>query len=355
MSAFFPKGPPVGVPGMLMFHPRAPKAGASRWSSLPIVIDLFCLMVASARMMFAESFVWLAEPARSFAPHLDGAYFSSIGLSDTGPFSVCATAKPASAATATSNTTRTTLTTRACLIGRLLWVETVWSESRLLRLSIAERAIALGRCRIASRHRPVAATARRAHQHDVAALEHVLAAVVDRDAVDLHVTEAAVAAARESWRGELRALGHERGDDWHVRLALEHDVLSEPAAKPAGAARARGQPLLAEEERAVALGHLDRRRRDVARPGEHVLAVLAGRRAHAAVEEENVGVGAAIGAESCLLHGPEGRAGACHHAIRDHLMERAEEQHGHVVPGDGTAHDGRREARIEERALGRGD
>src|SRR5262249_13756327 len=76
-------------------------------------------MVASARMMFAEFFVWLAEPARSLAPHLDGAHFSSMGLSDTGPFKVCATAKPVSAATPTSNATRTALPARACLIGRL--------------------------------------------------------------------------------------------------------------------------------------------------------------------------------------------------------------------------------------------
>jgi hypothetical protein len=45
-------------------------------------------MVASARAMFAELLVWLAEPARSCAPHLDGAHFSSRGLSETGHFNV---------------------------------------------------------------------------------------------------------------------------------------------------------------------------------------------------------------------------------------------------------------------------
>jgi len=86
--------------------------------------------------------------------------------------------------------------------------------------------------------RAVAAAARCPHQDDVAAVENVLAAVVDRDAVDLHVTEPPVVAAREARRPKLRALGHERRDDRRVRLALEADVLAEPAAEAAGAARA---------------------------------------------------------------------------------------------------------------------
>src|SRR5437773_1568787 len=60
-----------------------------------MVIDLFCLIVASARAMFAELLVWFADPARSLAPHLDGAHFSSSGLSETGPFSVWASELPA--------------------------------------------------------------------------------------------------------------------------------------------------------------------------------------------------------------------------------------------------------------------
>src|SRR2546428_4240014 len=70
-------------------------------------------MVASARAMFAAFFVWLAEPARSFAPHLDGAHFSSRGLSETGPFNVCATAR---AANASRSTVRTALPMIECLI-----------------------------------------------------------------------------------------------------------------------------------------------------------------------------------------------------------------------------------------------
>src|SRR5437667_10633693 len=70
-------------------------------------------MVASARAMFAAFFVWLAEPARSFAPHLDGAHCSSRGLSETGPFNVCATAR---AANASRSTVRTALPIIECLI-----------------------------------------------------------------------------------------------------------------------------------------------------------------------------------------------------------------------------------------------
>src|SRR6185436_2245083 len=146
--------------------------------------------------------------------------------------------------------------------------------------SVAERSIALGHGRITLGRRAVAAAARRAHQDDVTALEHVLLAVVDRDAIDLHVAEPAGLAAGEAGRLELRALGHERGEDRRVGFALEADVLPEAAAEAPGAARARTQTLLVEEERAVALGHLDRRGRDVAGPGEDALPVLRGRRAH---------------------------------------------------------------------------
>src|SRR5215470_5578358 len=57
-----------------------------------MVMALFCFTVARARAMFAELLVWFAEPARSCAPHFDGAHFSSMGLSDTGPFKVWAEA-----------------------------------------------------------------------------------------------------------------------------------------------------------------------------------------------------------------------------------------------------------------------
>src|SRR5215510_9996553 len=57
-----------------------------------MVMALFCLIVARAFTMFAELLVWFAEPARSCAPHFDGAHFSSMGLSDTDPFRVWAEA-----------------------------------------------------------------------------------------------------------------------------------------------------------------------------------------------------------------------------------------------------------------------
>src|SRR5262249_29233379 len=60
-----------------------------------MVMALFCFTVARARAMFAELLVWFAEPARSCAPHFDGAHFSSMGLSDTGPFKVWAEAAAA--------------------------------------------------------------------------------------------------------------------------------------------------------------------------------------------------------------------------------------------------------------------
>src|SRR5206468_5812357 len=118
--------------------------------------------------------------------------------------------------------------------------------------SVAERPIALGHGRIALRRRAVAAAARRAHQNDVAALEHVLPAVVDRDAVDLYVAEPAVLAAREAGRLELRALGHERREDRRVRLALEADVLPGLASAPRiHASTRRGARICASRGRAA--------------------------------------------------------------------------------------------------------
>src|SRR5262249_40405068 len=154
----------------------------------------------------------------------------SIGLSETGPFNVCATA---SAASPTRHTVRAALPR----MERFMDSSCVWLRTS----SVAERSISLSHGRIALRRRAVAAAARRAHQDDIAALEHVLLAVVDRDAVDLHVAEPTGLAAREAGRLELRPLGHERREDRRVRLALEADVLPEAAAEAPGAARARAQ------------------------------------------------------------------------------------------------------------------
>src|SRR5215813_11086611 len=64
-------------------------------------MDLYCLTVASARLMLFEFLVWLALPALSSTPHLDGHHFSVNGASLTGPLSACARTTPAHPASAT--------------------------------------------------------------------------------------------------------------------------------------------------------------------------------------------------------------------------------------------------------------
>src|SRR5580765_6607306 len=58
-------------------------------------MDLNCLTVAKARLMFAEFLVWFALPALSSAPHFEGHHFSVNGASLTGPLSACAMTRPA--------------------------------------------------------------------------------------------------------------------------------------------------------------------------------------------------------------------------------------------------------------------
>src|SRR4030095_9355088 len=74
-------------------------------------------------------------------------------------------------------------------------------------MDVSKPPVALPQIARALPGRAIAPAARRAHQHAVAALEHVLAPVVDRLAVDLHGAEAARAHAREPRRGGARALG----------------------------------------------------------------------------------------------------------------------------------------------------
>src|SRR5580765_4933289 len=61
-------------------------------------MDLNCLTVARARLMFAEFLVWFALPALSSAPHFEGHHFSVNGASLTGPLSACAMTRPANPA-----------------------------------------------------------------------------------------------------------------------------------------------------------------------------------------------------------------------------------------------------------------
>src|SRR5262245_19065300 len=67
-----------------------------------MVIALFCLTVAKARLMFAEFLVWFALPALSSAPHLDGHHFSVNGASLTGPLRACAMTTPTNPARTTT-------------------------------------------------------------------------------------------------------------------------------------------------------------------------------------------------------------------------------------------------------------
>src|SRR5881628_2305236 len=82
-----------------------------------------------------------------------------------------------------------------------------------VQLDVAERAVALGERKGAQCSGAVAAAARRPYQDDVAPLEHVLATVIDRAAVDLHVAQSAVVAACKARCAELGAFGHEGRDD----------------------------------------------------------------------------------------------------------------------------------------------
>src|SRR5437773_10266535 len=116
---------------------------------------------------------------------------------------------------------------------------------------VAQRAIPRDERFVAPGARAVATAARRAHEHAVAALQHVLLAIVDARAVDADVAEAAGRAAGEAGGGELRALGHDAQHDRARRAALDQDVLAEAAAEEPGSARAPAQALVVDEERAL--------------------------------------------------------------------------------------------------------
>src|SRR4029453_9921252 len=106
----------------------------------------------------------------------------------------------------------------------------------------------------------------------VAVLQHVLLAVVDALAIDADVAPPARVTARQARRRVRGPLGHHAEHDGTGRAALDQDFLAQPPRMAPAAARACAHALVMEEERAVALGDLDRRGRDVAGPREHVLA-----------------------------------------------------------------------------------
>ena len=107
------------------------------------------------------------------------------------------------------------------------------------------------------------------------------------------------------------------------------------------------------DERAVALDQLDGDVGDVAGPGVGALPVVTVSCAHAAVEEEDVGVGRPVRAHAGLDHAPERRAGGRHDALGDDGRERAEHGEGQVVAGRHATADGGGEARIDDGARGR--
>src|SRR5262249_36073364 len=138
---------------------------------------------------------------------------------------------------------------------------------------VSHRAISRDVLRLALRGGPAAAPAWRADQDLVSLREHVLAAVVDAAAIEVHIARAAVSAAGEARGGKARALGHEAHDDRALRLALDQDVLTEAAAETARAAWARAETLVMGVGRALGVGHLPRPRGGIAGPREELLAV----------------------------------------------------------------------------------
>ena len=110
-------------------------------------------------------------------------------------------------------------------------------------------------------------TAAGSTEHDaVAAANKLRAAVVDCRAVDRHKAEPTGRAAAKSRGGDLGTLDDKQRRDIVIAFDVDRDILAEPATVLSVAARAFAQPLVAEEDRVVALGNLDRCRRDVRRP-----------------------------------------------------------------------------------------
>ncbi len=161
-------------------------------------------------------------------------------------------------------------------------------------------------------------------------------------------------------RGEDRALGQERHGNGRVGSAFDHDLLSQPAAVFSPAAAVGAQPLVMEPQRGNMFADLDRGGRHVGRPGQAGLPVAAQCRAHAAVEEEHVGVGFARFsrhgvAHARLVHAPHRRTARRHHAIRHDLPQAAEHQHRQIMPDQHARSARCRELRMHDAALRRTD
>ena len=112
----------------------------------------------------------------------------------------------------------------------------------------------------------MAAAARRAERDRVALVQHVLLLGIGLLAVDVQLARRAVLAALDAEGREDRALGEEGHRDRRLAAALDQDLLPQPAAMTAGAARVGPQLLVMEAQRRDVLADLDRGRGDVGRP-----------------------------------------------------------------------------------------
>src|SRR3954447_11312855 len=157
-------------------------------------------------------------------------------------------------------------------------------------------------------------------EHDaVAAANKLRTAIVDGLAVDRHKAEPTGGAAAKSRGGDLGALDDKQRGDIVIAFDVDRDILAEPATVSSVAARAFAQPLVAEEDRVVALGNLDQCRRDVGWPRQATDTILVGPRPETAIEKQ-------YRREIPPLppprqrNGPERRAGRRHHPLRCNLV-----------------------------------
>src|SRR3954453_12175063 len=135
-----------------------------------------------------------------------------------------------------------------------------------LQLNIAHLPIALAISGAAEIGTSKTAAAGSAEHDAVAAANKLWAAVIDGLAVDRHKAEPTGGAAAKSRGGDLGALDDKQRGDIVIAFDIYRDMLAAPPTILSVAARAFAQPLVAEEDRVVALGNLDRCRRDVGWP-----------------------------------------------------------------------------------------
>src|ERR1700722_17583107 len=114
----------------------------------------------------------------------------------------------------------------------------------------------------------VAAAARRAQRDGVALVHDILLLGIGLLAVDAELAGCAGLAAFDAEGGKEGPLGEEGDGDRRLAAALDQDLLRQPAAMAAGAARVGSQLLVVETQRRDVLADLDRGRAHVRRPRE---------------------------------------------------------------------------------------